>query len=127
MYDLLNDYVVDLSVHRCKFNEQNAAIAHLERLDLLAGRPCVLVMDRGYGGLPLMISLERAGVGFAIRMRSTNFKAERALIGGPDGWADVRCDLKARLAPWRGAPEHGLMESAGSMRLRSTGPTQSAS
>ena len=120
MYDLLNDYVVDLSVHRCKFNEQNAAIAHPGRLGLLAGRPCVLVMDRGYGGLPLMISLDRAGVGFAIRMRSANFRVERALVDGGDGWTDVRCDLKARLAPWKGRPEHGLMESAGSLRLRFT-------
>lgn len=120
MYDLLNDYVADLSVHRCKFNEQNAAIAHLERLDLLAGRPCVIVMDRGYGGLPLMISLERAGAGFAIRMRGANFRAERALIDGPDGWTDVRCDLAGRLRPWKGSAGHDLMESAGSMRLRFT-------
>lgn len=120
MYDLLNDYVVDLSVHRFKFNERRAAVAHLDALRLLSGRPAVVVMDRGYAGMPLMLALMGAGAGFVIRLPSATFRAERATLDGPDGWADVRCDTPARLHAWKGRPEHGLLREAGSMRLRFT-------
>lgn len=82
MYDLLNHVYEDIIIEpRSAYNEPRACWKMAERN--LAGEKCIVICDRGYGGLNLFEHLNRIdGVEFLIRVRDNLYKAFENLPAG---------------------------------------------
>ena len=92
-FDPLTDQLLDLSLHRGKFNERAQVADHLVAASrVTGGLPLLLIGDRGYPSLLLMALIECAGEHYLIRCSkgflSPEFRA--AAEAGGDLWLDVR-------------------------------------
>jgi len=70
-FDTLNRQIVNTTVNRAGFDERGQVKAHLDILgDVIGKRPFMLVMDRGYQSVALIVELEAAGIPYVIRCSS---------------------------------------------------------
>lgn len=92
-FDPLTDQLLDISLHRGKFNERAQVANHLVAASwVTGGLPLLFIGDRGYPSLLLMALIECAGEHYLIRCSkgflTPEFRA--AEEAGGDLWIDVR-------------------------------------
>jgi hypothetical protein len=108
LHDVYNRFVLDIGIHNYRDSEIAEAKEHIEALKEIVGEQPVLIMfDRNYASLEFVDFLEESGVKYLIRLRSTDYKAEVARMGGNDEEVELAYN-KSRLSHLkRSMPERG--------------------
>jgi hypothetical protein len=118
LHDVLGRVVLAASCNRGKFNEAAQSENHLKELPNLVGdKKSILIEDRGYPSLPHLVRLQNAGQKFVIRLKATDFKAEQKAMQSNDEIVEIKID-KSRLHHYVDMPEHDLLTSCGTLKLR---------
>lgn len=118
LYDVVNKTILTCSINRQKFAEAAEAEKHLEQLPRLVGeRKNIVILDRGYPSLPLLLRLEERQHKYVIRLSSNDLKKEQLSLKTDDDIVQVIID-KNRLAHYKGKPDYELLSRAGSLSVR---------
>ena len=118
LYDVINKVILCCSINRVKFDEASQAKSHVARLPSIIGEQSTIVaLDRAYPSLPLFREWLSQNQKFVVRLKGTDFKAERKLMQPNDEWCDIAID-KTRLRNYEGTEIYDLLKQAGSLRLR---------
>ncbi len=70
LFDVVNKVVIDFSLNPCCASESHIAVKHLKQTT----RGDLLIFDRGYKSLWLMLAIVQTGADFLIRLPSNAFK-----------------------------------------------------
>ena len=85
VHDVYNRFILDIGIHNYQSSEIEEAKAHIKAVKEIVGeRPVLIMFDRNYGSLEFVDYLEESGVKYLIRLRSTDYKAERERMGSKD-------------------------------------------
>ena len=120
MHDVFNGFMLDVGVHSCQGNEISEAKLNIEALaPILGERPVLVLFDRNYVSLEFMDILEKKGIKYLMRLRSSDYKAEAAGMQGTDGEVEL-VHTKNRLRTLRReSPErHRELVERGSSSVR---------
>lgn len=82
VYDVLNDFAVDMYLGKCKDSERNQATALLQRFHVVDPEHTIILMDRGYPSAALLNLLDQLHFKYLLRY-SEEFLVNPA-ITGPD-------------------------------------------
>jgi len=78
LYDVYNDFFVDLQIGKITESESEAAKRNIRELKQLQVKKTVLIiMDRGYPSIEFIHFLEKQGINYLIRLSSNDYKKER--------------------------------------------------
>jgi len=90
LYDCINRTIITCSINRVKFNEALQAEAHLKELPELVGESkSILILDREYPSLRLLMCLNEKRQKFLIRLGSKDFKNEQESMKTKDELVDI--------------------------------------
>jgi hypothetical protein len=118
LYDCINRTILTCSINRGKFNEALQAEAHLKELPELVGEcKSIIILDRGYPSLPLLMRLDTNGQKFLIRLGSKDFKNEQQSMKTKDEMVDIVV-TKSRLAHYKGTETYDQLMSLSNISLR---------
>jgi len=118
LYDVLNKVILCCSINRVKFGEAAQVKAHLEHVSTIIGnRKTIITLDRAYPSLPLFHKFLLQGQKFVVRLKNSDFKAERKLMGSDDEQVRITIN-KTRLAHYKGTETYDLLKQAGVIHLR---------
>lgn len=119
LYDVLNRMILESDCQRCKFDEVTIAEAQLDRVRDTIGdtQPYLIIMDRGYPSAPAFIRMMDKGIFFLVRLKSSDFKRERAAMSSRDEWVEIVLD-KTRTRHYMGTEIGNRMLALGSIHLR---------
>ena len=70
LFDVINKVAIDFSLNPCCASENHIAVKHLKQVS----RGDLLIFDRGYKSLWLMLAIVQTGADFLIRLPSNAFK-----------------------------------------------------
>ena len=70
LFDIVNKVAIDFSLNPCNVSESHVALKHLKRVS----QGDLLIWDRGYKSLWLMLAIVQTGADFLIRLPSNAFK-----------------------------------------------------
>ncbi len=70
LFDIVNKIAIDFSLNPCCASENHVAVKHLKQIS----QGDLLIFDRGYKSLWLMLAIVQAGADFLIRLPSNAFK-----------------------------------------------------
>jgi Transposase DDE domain len=70
LFDVVNKVAIDFSLNPCCASENHVAVKHLKQIS----RGDLLIFDRGYKSLWLMLAIVQTGADFLIRLPSNAFK-----------------------------------------------------
>lgn len=109
LYDCINKTILTCSINRVKFNEAGEAEKHLAELPSLVGKQkSILVLDRGYPSLPLLLRMNEKGQKFVIRLSSTDFKREQQGMKTNDEMVEILV-TKSRLQHYKNTPDYDML------------------
>jgi hypothetical protein len=112
MYDVLNEFYLDLSIHHYKVNEIEEAKGQIRRMRGITGKRRVLIIfDRGYPSLEFIDFLEKEGIKYLIRLKEGIYRKEREELGGKGGEIEL-AHTKDRLRTLKGKDEERAAELA---------------
>jgi len=94
LFDVVNKVAVDFSLNPCCASENHVAVKHLKRVS----RGDLLIFDRGYKSLWLMLAIVQTGADFLIRLPSNAFKEVEYFLKSDlrDEIVTLRPGVKAR-------------------------------
>lgn len=72
LFDVVNKVAIDFSLHPCCASENHIAVKHLKQVS----RGDLLIFDRGYKSLWLMLAIVQTGADFLIRLPSNAFNLD---------------------------------------------------
>jgi hypothetical protein len=76
--DVFNQFILDIQVHEYKSSEIAAAKKQIESVKKIIGeQPALIIFDRGYPSLEFINFLEKHGINYLIRLKSSNYRKER--------------------------------------------------
>lgn len=120
LYDVLNKIIIDVSIHKHKFDEIEAAEKHLPKIKEIVGTDerIVVTLDRNYIKLAFFLRMIDQGKFFIVRLKKTDFHDETKDF--PDDFdEDVEIKLTTpRRYNYRGTPDEEIMASRDSFTLR---------
>jgi hypothetical protein len=97
LHDVFNRFILDIGIHKHYACEIAAAKAQINALKEVVGdRPVLIMFDRNYASIEFMDFLEKAGIKYLIRLRSIDYKTERAGMQSADEEVELIC-TKVRL------------------------------
>ncbi len=117
LYDCLNRIIIDVTVNKCKFDERGQAMVHLERLSKLTNKKTIVIMDRGYPGIKLILFLMDKKQPFLMRIDKTTYRREQKSMLSQDEYIEIIFD-QTRMNPYRGTELEKRMKELKSIRLR---------
>jgi hypothetical protein len=118
LYDVINKVILCCSINRVKFNEAEQVRLHLKGLSAIIGDiKTIVTLDRGFPSLPLFSSWLSTDQKFVVRLKDTDFKAERSSMKSDDEWVDIAI-TKNRLAHYKGTEMYDVLAQIGSIRMR---------
>lgn len=90
LFDVMNDFFLDLQICNVNDSEAEAAKRNLEALKRIGINQKVLVIfDRGYPSLDLLNYLSEIGVSYIIRLSSRCYMNERKSAEKDDSWVEI--------------------------------------
>lgn len=93
LYDVLNRMILDSTINPGHYDQREQVLAHLTaNQQLLDFWKSVLVLDRGYPGLSLLLDLQKRGQKFVIRLGSAHFRQEQNRMRTDDEWLNIPID-----------------------------------
>ena len=85
LFDVLNDFFIDLQICTVKKSEIQAAEENVKALERIGIRQkALIIFDRGYPSLELLNYLEEHGIAYIIRISSVMYLKERRAAEGAD-------------------------------------------
>lgn len=118
LYDVMNHMILESDCNRCKFNEMEVAEQQIDKINKTIGlQPFLVVMDRGYPSMPAFIRMMEKNVKFLVRLKSSDYKQEQALLLQDDAWVDIEL-TKSRMYHYKGNSMGEHMKELGKIRLR---------
>ena len=85
MYDVLNDFFVDIQIGGRTDSEAELARHNILAFkELMPDAPTLAVLDRGYPSIALIDFLEEQGVDYLFRLPAESYKKEREAMAGDD-------------------------------------------
>jgi hypothetical protein len=120
LHDVFNRFILDVGIHKNGSDEIAEAKAHISGLkEIIGDRPVLIMYDRNYASLEFMDFLEKAGVNYLIRLRSSDYKAERAGMKQADEEAELMCTKLRLNALKQKSPQRAReLEEEGAIRVR---------
>ena len=109
LFDVLNDFFIDLQICNVNVNELEAAkenINAIERIGLK--QKCLIIFDRGYPSLELLNYLDEQKIAYIVRISSTFCKNERQQAESNDAVIKI-LNTKTKLMKLK-AKDEGLYE-----------------
>lgn len=102
IYDCLNKMIIDIQINTYKYAEHKSAEENLKALRNLFGKTVkkIIIYDRGYPSIRLILNMIENGEKFLFRLSSTNFKREQKSMTSNDEWIDMIID-KTRINTYR--------------------------
>lgn len=102
IYDCLNKMIIDIQVNIYKYAESKSAEANLNEMRNLFGqaKKKIIIFDRGYPSIKLIMNLLDYKEKFLFRLKSSDFKIERRSMTSNDDWIDISFD-RVRLNQYR--------------------------
>jgi hypothetical protein len=118
LYDVTNKVILCCSINRAKFNEAEQVRLHIKELPTIIGeKKTIVALDRGFPSLLLFSSWISAEQKFIVRLKSSDFKAERSRMKSDDEWLDIAV-TKSRLANYKETEVYDELAQLGSIRMR---------
>ncbi len=78
LYDVYNDFFVDLQIDSITKSESEQAKRNIRELEQLpVNGPVLIIMNRGYPSIEFIHFLEKQGIHYLIRLSSNDYKKER--------------------------------------------------
>lgn len=85
MFDVLNNFFVDLQTVSLRESEQSAARKNIKAIKRIGfNRKILIIFDRGYPSLEMFNYLKENGIDFIIRLPSIDYQIERRNVSGND-------------------------------------------
>jgi hypothetical protein len=117
LYDVLNKVILCCSINRVKFNEAEQAQFHLKDISaIISDMKSIITLDRGFPSLGLFYSW-LSEQKFVVRLKETDFKAERSRMKSNDEWIDIAITI-SRLANYKGTEMYDALAQVKSIRVR---------
>ena len=85
MYDVLNQFYIDVEIEHISFSETELAkrnLEHLKKFDLT--QPILVIFDRGYPSIEFVDFLETQGIHYLFRLSSNDYIEERRTMNTLD-------------------------------------------
>lgn len=100
LYDSLNWVIIDTEIDRYGFDERAKVKGHVEHAKELIGQwPFILLLDRGYTSLELLLQLSKSKVPFVMRVKNDSYTHEFTKAKDPETNGMVALEFrKGRLA-----------------------------
>ena len=118
LYDVINKVILCCSINRVKFNEAEQVQLHIEQVSSIIGdKKTIVTLDRGFPSLPLFSSWLREDQKFIVRLKATDFKAERSRMKSDDEWVNIAI-TKSRLAHYKETEMYDVLAQIGTIRMR---------
>ena len=118
IYDVMNRMILESDCNKVKFNEMRLAEKQMERIpETIGSIPYVIIMDRGYPSTPAFIHMMDKDLKFIVRLKSSDYKKEQAVMAAPDAWVDICLD-KSRIRHYQGTDIGRRMAELGHVTLR---------
>lgn len=86
LYDVLNNYLLDVTIDKFDVNERTYAKLHLEKLVEIRTSKELVLFDRGYPSIGLLTFLEENNIKYLMRCNKNNFFREIRDFSGSDGF-----------------------------------------
>ena len=120
VYDVYNRFILDIGIDNFKSSEIEEAKAHVKAVKEIGGnRPVLIMFDRNYASMEFVDYLEGSGVKYLIRLRSTDYKAEREQMRSKDEEVELAHSRNRLNHMRRTMPEREReMAEKGSSRVR---------
>lgn len=85
VYDILNQFYLDIEIEHISVSETELAKRNLENLKQFnLKQPILLIFDRGYPSIEFVDYLETEGIHYLFRLSSNDYIAERKRMDSPD-------------------------------------------
>jgi len=85
LYDVNNDFFVDLQIEKTAESESETAKKHIDELKQTGiDKPVLVIMDRGYPSIEFIHFLEGQGIRYLLRLSSNDYGAERKRCSSND-------------------------------------------
>lgn len=85
VYDILNQFYLDIEIEHISVSETELAKRNLENLKQFhLKQPILLIFDRGYPSIEFIDFLETEGIRYLFRLSSNDYIAERKRMDSPD-------------------------------------------
>ena len=118
LYDVLNRMILDSTINPGHYDQRQQMLYHLSDCKpILGGRPGILVLDRGYPGLPLLLGLQNLGQKYVVRLPSTCFRREQQGMETDDEWLYIPVD-RSRIKHYQGTEYEQALLLASPFHLR---------
>jgi len=118
LYDVINKIILGCSINRVKYDEGAQARVQLTRIPSIIGdKKTIIALDRGHPSLPLFHDWLSNNQKFIVRLKASDFKAEKRCMVSDDEWCDIVIE-RTRLLKYKGTETYDLLKKAGSLRLR---------
>jgi hypothetical protein len=109
LYDVENGFIVDALISDCGKGEGALCYENIENAkDVVDLRNSIIIFDRGYPSVELMLYLEENGIKYICRLQSEMYEREKQGMRSDDEWIEIELDCKRR----RKIKNEGLLETA---------------
>jgi len=103
-YDVLNKIILNTTINPYKFNEITQTKLHHQKIPTITDHiPTIITLDRAYSALSLFVPWIESNQKFIIRLKSKDFKTERAQMQTNDEQLVLKL-TPARLAHYKNTP-----------------------
>jgi len=95
LYDLANGFIVDALISDCGKGEETLCYENLENAkEVLDLRNCIIIFDRGYPSVELLLYLEENGIKYICRLQSRMYEREKQGMETDDEWVEIELDAR---------------------------------
>jgi len=94
-YDLENGFAVDALISDCGAGEDALCCKNIENAkDVVDLRNSIIIFDRGYPSVELILYLEESGIKYICRLQSQMYEREKHGMQADDEWIEIELDHK---------------------------------
>lgn len=95
IYDLENGFTVDALISDCSHGEDALGYANIENAkDVIDLKNSIIIFDRGYPSVELILYLEENGIKYICRLQSQMYEREKRAMITDDEWIEIELDSK---------------------------------
>lgn len=118
IYDVCNEFILDISINRNNFDERAAAEKNIDNIaEIIEDKAFIVLFDRGYPSIENMLNRFEKGQKFLMRLSSSQFKREQSSMTSDDEIIEIKFD-QTRINPYRNTKFAEKLRTVGSMFVR---------
>lgn len=97
LYDLENKFVVNGLIADRDTSEDALAYKNMENaVEIINLKECLIIFDRGYPSVELIMYLEGKGIKYIFRLQSQTYEREKRMMKTKDEWIEIKLDCARR-------------------------------